>query len=193
MSEAAAKPPRMTVEEFLVWAEARAGRYELLDGEVVTMQSERVAHVIVKMNAYSALRDAIRASGVSCRTFGDGITVKIASHTAFEPDCTIHCGPIDMNGLLATNPVVVAEVLSPSTQSVDLVKKLPEYFRVATIMHYLIIDPDKRMVIQHSRNGDLITTRFLHANEGGGGTLRLDPPGIAVEIADFFADLDDEG
>lgn len=188
MSEATRKNPRMTTEEFVVWAEGRPGRYELHDGEVVTMQSERVAHVIVKTGVLLAFREALRSAGGACRAFGDGVTVKVDGNTAFEPDCTIHCGPVELDSLIVSAPVVVVEVLSPSSQASDFTKKLPGYFGIASIAHYLIVDPDKRMVIHHSRNGEAVATRFLHGN--GDTQLSLDPPGISVEIADFFAELD---
>lgn len=189
MSEAAAKPPRMTVEEFLIWAEGRPGRHELHDGEVVTMQSERVAHVVVKGSVHLALRDALRRAGVPCTAFPDGVTVRINARTACEPDCTIHRGAFNLDDLVVSNPVVVVEILSPSSQSADVTTKLAGYFQVASIMHYLIVQPDKRLVVHYQRNGGDIAVRILDREPDA--MLRLDPPGIAVEIGEFFADLDE--
>ena len=59
MSDAATKPPHMTVEEFLAWAEGRPGRYELADGEVIKMQEEREAHNLVKFAVAVAFRQAL--------------------------------------------------------------------------------------------------------------------------------------
>lgn len=189
MSEAAAKPPRMTVDEFVAWSEDQSGRYELYDGEVVKMQAERVSHGIVKAGVFTAFRNAIRQAGVACLALPDGMTVRIDARTAFEPDCTIHCGPIDATGIFATNPVIVVEVLSRSSQALDAVTKLDAYFRVASIQHYLIINADKQLVIHHRRNGDEIATRILGRGEN---TLALDPPGVTVEVGEFFADLPPE-
>lgn len=186
MSDTAAIPSRMTVDEFVAWSEDQPGRYELYDGEVVRMQSERVSHGIVKSSAFAALREAIRRTGIACIALPDGMTVKIDARTAFEPDCTIHCGPIDVNGIFATNPVIVVEVLSRSSQTLDAVTKLDAYFRVASIQHYLIINTERRLVIHHRRNGEEIATRILGRGEG---ELALDPPGIKVPVGAFFVDL----
>ena len=190
MSEAVRNTPPMTVEEFVEWAEGRPGRYELHHGEVVTSRSERVVHVLVKTGVLLAFRAALGAAGSSCRAFGDGVTVKVDARTAFEPDCTIHCGPIELDSLHLANPVVVVEVVSPSSHASDFTKKLPGYFRIASIMHYLIVDPDRRMVIHQGRNGAEVTTRFLHVNETDSGQLVLHPPGITIQVAAFFAELD---
>ncbi len=190
MSDAATKPPRMTVEEFLVWAEGRPGRYELADGEVIKMQEEREAHNLVKFSIAVAFRQALAGKQTGCQTFTDGMAVRIDADMAFEPDAMIDCGPRNPDARLAPKPVVVVEVVSPSTSRIDEGRKFLGYFSLPSIHHYLIVDARRRLVIHHRRNGEEIATRFLHANAGGGGTLLLDPPGISVEIADFFAELD---
>jgi Uma2 family endonuclease len=76
---------------------------------------------------------------------------------------------------------VVVEVLSPSNAMKDLRDKLLGYFRVSSIMHYLIVDPDDRLVIHHARGSDAIATRIV-----SGGSLRLDPPGIELVAAELF-------
>lgn len=153
------------------------------------MQSERVAHVLTKAGIYRALDNAVRRAGSDCIALADGATVKIDAHTAFVPDCTVQCGPIDFEGVFATNPVVVAEVISPSSQAVDIIRKFPQYFRVPSIQHYLIVDTDKRTVVHHQRDGEKIASRIFSRYGIAEGVLTIDPPGIIIQIADFFADL----
>ncbi len=86
------------------------------------------------------------------------------------------------DSLEVPNPVIVVEVLSPGTQMTDMRDKLRGYFTVVSVEHYLIVDPDKQMVIHHARgSGDALQTRLLT-----GGELHLDPPGLAVAVASFF-------
>ncbi len=174
----------MTVDEFLPWAEAQErGRYELHDGQVIMMSPERAAHWKVKLNAVIALRDAIKAAGLSCHAVPDGATVRISVHTAFEPDALVYCGEeVPGHSLEVPNPVIVVEVLSPGTQMMDLRDKLHGYFTVPSVYHYLIVDPEKQMVIHHARGeGDTLRTRLLTAGE-----LRLDPPGLSVAVPSLF-------
>ncbi len=60
------------------------------------------------------------------------------------------------------NPVVIVEVLSPNTAAVDHGRKLSGYFSLPSVEHYLILDPERRVVIHHKRGqGEAIETRVL--------------------------------
>jgi Uma2 family endonuclease len=79
--------------------------------------------------------------------------------------------------------VIVVEVLSPSTRHIDLSAKLADYFRLPSIAHYLIVDPEKPRIIHHARAaGDTILTRI--ASEG---IIKLDPPGIEFAVAEIYS------
>ncbi|HJY17125.1 MAG TPA: Uma2 family endonuclease, partial [Xanthobacteraceae bacterium] len=80
------------------------------------------------------------------------------------------------------NPVIVVEVLSPSTRHIDAQIKLAGYFRLSSVMHYLVIDPDKPLVLHHARNADgTILTRIV-----SDGMIGLDPPGIEIAVGDIY-------
>lgn len=181
-------PPRMSVEQYLDWSSDQPGRYELFRGRVVDVAPETVLHVVVKDLVKSALAAAIRDTGTDARVFRDGVTVRTGPQTAFEPDVTVQAGRrFAARGREIAAPLVVVEVLSPSTRGVDETRKLAEYFRLDSLHHYLVVDPEDRRVIHHRRGDEAILTRILSE----GDRLVLDPPGLTVTIADFFADLDD--
>ncbi len=174
----------MTVDEFLPWAEAQErGRYELHDGQVVMMSPERAGHWKTKAAAFIALRQAIKSAGLNCHAVPDGATVRISERTAFEPDALVYCGEeVPSSALEVPNPVIVVEVLSPGTQMTDMRDKLRGYFTVPDIHHYLIVDPEKQVVIHHARgSGDALQTRLLTA-----GDLFLEPPGLRFAVPSFF-------
>ena len=175
-------PGAMTADDFLAWSERHPGRYELVDGTVVAMAPERFTHADLKGEIYARLREAIRAGGLGCRAIVDGMGVQVDRTTVYEPDVIVRCGaPLDGDPILVPDPMVIVEILSPSTQSVDLGVKLEGYFRVESVRHYVIVDGRRRAIIHHERHEDgLIVTRISRD-----GTLRLDPPGIA--LADLFA------
>ncbi|HYF09406.1 MAG TPA: Uma2 family endonuclease [Acetobacteraceae bacterium] len=185
MSDEIVIPPGpMTREEYYAWAEQQpAGRFELVDGRVVAMAPERVAHARVKAAAWLSLRNAIRAAGSRCEALIDGVAVEIDAGTSYQPDALVNCGERpDPNAKVAPAPVIVVEVTSPSTARLDAVRKLADYFRVPSIHHYLILDAEKRMTIHHQRRDDgTLTTRIA-----GSGPITLDPPGIAIRIEDLF-------
>ena len=81
-----------------------------------------------------------------------------------------------------SSPLIVVEVLSPSTAAFDHGAKLEGYFSLASLVHYLLVDPDRRVAILHSRGREgVIETRILREGE-----VRLDPPGLAFEVAELF-------
>jgi Uma2 family endonuclease len=180
----ALRKEQMTVAEFLTWAERQPDRWELLDGEPVAMSPERIIHGDTKYRVARAFDLAIAKAGVPCRFVLDSAAVRIDARNSYQPDVLVYCGEaLADEALVVTAPIIVVEVLSPSNAMTDLRDKLQGYFRVPSIVHYLIVDPDKRLVIHHSRGeSETVATRI--ATEG---ILALDPPGVEVMVADFFA------
>jgi Uma2 family endonuclease len=174
----------MDVDAYLLWAEGRDGRWELRDGQPVLMAPERALHALVKYAAQETLKAAIRKAGLPCLMFPDGMTVRMNPRTAFEPDALVVCAPpTDLNTMEIPNPVIVVEVLSPSTAADDHGIKLDGYFSLGSVFHYLILDPDRRVMIHHRRgHAGAIETRVLRE-----GVVILDPPGFEAQVAAFFA------
>lgn len=175
-------PPtaRMTVQEFMDWSarQPETERYELVDGRVVAMSPERNMHNLVKLEVAIALREAVRKAGLSCTVFTDGASVAIDETTIREPDAAVQCGAVDLTSMFVDAPSIVVEVVSPSSERDDISAKFVDYFQVASIRHYLIVMPEKRVVLHHSRDErGAIDTRILREGE-----IVLDPPGIALSV-----------
>jgi Uma2 family endonuclease len=185
MAKVISLPPRMTVEQFLAWLEdgPEGARYELVAGEVVAMAPERAAHARLKAEVWLALRDGIRSAGLACEALPDGMTVKIDEHTAYEPDAVVHCGAqLADDALLVPEPVIVVEVLSPTTKAHDAGAKLADYFRLPSVRHYLLARTGRPTMIHHRRGDDgAIATRVVTA-----GALALDPPGITLDLGSIY-------
>ena len=110
---------RMTVDQFLAWAEGRLGRHELYRGEVYAMSPETAGHAETKAAIHMALLAAIRARGLPCHVLPDGMTVRIDDSTAFEPDAVVYSGEkLPRSAIEVPTPLIVVEVLSPSTAAV---------------------------------------------------------------------------
>lgn len=181
---ASAPLKRMTVDEFLVWAETQPGRrFELVHGQPVAMSPERARHAEAKAEVYVALRGALRGASSPCHVLPDGMTVRVDDETAFEPDALVYCGPrIDGDQIDVPNPIIIVEVLSPSTEKYDTGAKLAGYFRVPSVRHYLIVDPLGRLIIHHARQDDATILTRIHTD----GAIDLTPPGLALPLADVF-------
>ena len=176
-----------TADEFIAWAlEQPKGRFELDNGIVVAMAPERVNHARAKSQAWLALRTAIAAGDLGCEALPDGATVRVNDRTVYEPDALVRCGSrLPGDAIEAPDPIIVVEVVSPSSRGIDRGVKLASYFSLPSVRHYLIVDTDKRIVIHHRRDAEgQIGVRVLHD-----GPLTLDPPGLAIDIRDIFDGL----
>src|SRR5262245_57704848 len=185
---------KMTADEFLAWAESlpkEAGKFELWDGEVIVkhgpagqMNAERSQHWDAKFAAGRALHDAVKRAGLPCHVAVDGPSVRFANDRLVEPDVLVYCGEKMLRDVLVVpNPMIVVEVLSPSTSQMDLGVKLQGYFALPSVQHYLVIDPDRPLLIHHKRgSGDAIETRIVT-----GPRLQLNPPGLDVDLAEVLA------
>lgn len=169
----------MTAEEFIAWAmqQPEGTHCEMDDGEVVAMSPERSGRSILKVEVASKLLGDIRAQGLPCDVYCGGMAVKVSAHTVYEPDIVVRCGKqLDGDTVLMLDPMIVLEVLSPSTRSRDTTIELVNYFSVPSLRHYVVLDAARRTIVHHLRidTGDILT-RII-----GDGVLRLDSPGIVI-------------
>lgn len=174
----------MTAEEFAAWAERQdLGRFELLDGVVVQMNAEMLVHARVKSRVARALETALAHRGLEGEVYGDGMALRIADRLVHEPDAMVRLGTLlPGETVLITDPVIVVEVLSPSTGPIDTSVKLVNYFKVQSVQHYLIVNATKELVLHYSRGADGQPNMSVIED----GLITLDPPGLTIRHADLF-------
>ena len=177
---------RINAAEFLAWAQSQEkGRYELFRGETFAMTPERAEHVAAKARIWRALADASAHVGAPCEAFVDGLGVKIDDHTVYEPDALVNCGdPVQADSLLAPMPIVIVEVISPSSRSFDKNSKLSDYFRLASVKHYLVVDLSRRLILHYRRQADQIVVGIVKE-----GRMTLDPPGLDVAVDEMIPEI----
>ena len=173
----------MTVEEFLIWADERPDeKWELVDGVPVAMAPERIRHSEAKGETYSALKAAIARANLPCRVWVDGPGVKTGKRFCRIPDVIVQCSKSDADSMLADQPVIIVEVISPSSRRIDTSDKLDEYFSLDSTRHYVLVKPEKRVVIHHRRDDDgEIHTRIVTT-----GDIVFNPPGLTVACEDLL-------
>jgi len=169
----------MMADEFLAWAmeQPEGTHYELVSGQIVVVAPERAMHGMVKARVTQYIANAIDAAGLPCRTFVDSMAVRVNADTIYEPDVMVRCGePLDRNAIEVTDPIIIIEVLSPSSSRRDTGSKLADYLSIPSVRHYLIVSTDTPLIIHHRRDetGAIATTILRD------GAVRLDPPGIAL-------------
>ena len=174
----------------MVWYDEQPDgkRYELYKGQIYEMygekmQGERLSHVRTKMALTNALAQAISERGLPCEALVDGMAIRAYDDSVFEPDVLVHCSvKMPTNTTLLLDPVIVVEVLSPTTQHVDVYRKFNGYFRNPAVIHYLIVNSADPSLIHHRRTAEGRIESSHHA----GGVLELDPPGLALDLDALF-------
>jgi Uma2 family endonuclease len=111
--------------------------------------------------------------------------VRIGADTAFEPDVVVSCAEVP-DGQFVPEPLIVVEVLSPSTRDKDFTIKLAGYAGLPSRAHYLLVETQRRLVVHHHRSPGEPEFRTSIARSG---ILRLDPPGLDLDLDAIYAGL----
>jgi Uma2 family endonuclease len=133
-------------EEYLELEAVSLEKHEFFDGFVVAMAGGTPEHALIGANVIRALGNLLGPGG--CNVFGSDLRVRAAGLATY-PDVTVICGRIEVDPadrLAATNPSLLVEVLSPSTEAYDLGQKFSFYRSVPTLRTYIVIRQDQRLV-----------------------------------------------
>jgi Uma2 family endonuclease len=179
------KKRHWTQEEFFAWAEKQNERYEFDGVQPVAMTGGSNASDTIENNIRGALRDRLR--GGRCRPRGPNAGVKTVGEAVRYPDALITCSEQDMEGKSVAEPVVVFEVVSPSSTHEDHVEKPDEYMAVDSIRRYVIIESTtpKVTVIERMGAGEPLGMTLLKMND----ILRIPEVGIEIPVAEIYEDV----
>jgi Uma2 family endonuclease len=181
MSTALRQP--MTVQAFLDWEEQQSSRYEFDGVHICAMTGGPADHSRVQRNLIAALVSALR--GKPCEAFGSELKLLAAGSVRY-PDTFVVCTPVQGKATLVTNPVVVFEIISPSTSGVDRIIKNQEYRDTPSIQRYVILEQDRQAATVFSRDhGDW--AGHLVAGETA---LAMPEIGISVALAELYAGVE---
>jgi Uma2 family endonuclease len=148
--------PLMTVEEYLVLdRNSQNIRYEYLDGQVRMLAGGSANHSIISANITALLHDALRAT--PCIVYNSDMRVQLSESHYVYPDVVVSCEEVQGDTLRA--PLVVVEVLSPSTEAFDRGWKFVCYRACSSLQDYLLVDSLKKMIELYHREGDIWTLR----------------------------------
>lgn len=180
---------RIGYAEYLALERETGLKHEFLDGEVLAMAGGSADHSLIAMNLGSALRVALR--GTPCRPFTSDWKLWLDSaRRAAYPDISVFCGPIERpehDPDAATNPVLVAEVLSPSTEDHDRGTKARDYRGTPSVQVLLLVDSLRVRVEVSTRNPD---GSWLLREHGPGGQIDLQALGIVLDVDTLYEDTE---
>jgi len=146
--------PRLTPEEYLEWENEQDIRHELVDGYLYAMTGASLRHDEIAMNLAAALHTHL-ATG-PCRVYKSDVKVQIANNY-YYPDIVVRCSdnPSTVNEFSLTDPTVIIEVLSPSTQRFDRGDKRLAYLQIPSLSDYILVSQDSVLVEQFGVDGSV--------------------------------------
>jgi Uma2 family endonuclease len=173
----------MSLDAFLDWESRQELKYEFDGHQPVAMAGASAEHAAIQGNLMFAV--GARLLGGSCRMYGSDLKIMAAGSIRY-PDAFVVCTPVPRGALVVTEPVIVFEILSPGTSSVDLLEKNREYRATPSIQRYVILERDRPAATVYSRAGDLWVADFL----AGDTELALPEIGASVSLAALYRDVE---
>lgn len=177
----------LSLDDFIALAETSEERLEFVDGRIVAMTGASVEHGLIAQNIAQALSGLLRGRG--CRVLSQGNLVAPADcDDTFVPDVLVFCGEAQRRRVRGSdvigNPVLLVEVLSPSTADYDHGRKWESYRRIASLRHYLLVAQDQSRVEWYTRHGE----HFWHYAEtiGMRGEIRLESLEVVISLAEIY-------
>ena len=181
MTQAYATLPRFQSRgAYTAWTEQQSGRgWERHGNQVVVIPPDQASHERIKACVRQALNRAVRTAAASCKVLADGAMLGVEEDTDYKPDAIVALGD-----QAALEPVIIVEVSSPLISRRDLNIRLADYFLLPSVRHCVVVRSEERQVLHHrlGKQGELVTNTYQ------GGSIRLDPAGIALAVADLYPD-----
>ena len=175
---------RVSPETYLREERAREdGRAELLDGEVVLMAGATRRHNRLTRNLLTAL-DRRLADG-PCEALANDMRVSAERWESYTyPDVVIACEDDESEDEdILSSPVALFEVLSPSTRGRDRGVKFDLYRSIPSLRHYVLVEPDRREIDHHARQGEATWLLTTLRNDD---LLRLEPPDVEIPLDEIY-------
>jgi Uma2 family endonuclease len=170
---------RMSLEEFLAWEEQQELRWEFDGFEPVAMTGGTSEHSAIQRNLAIAVGGRLR--GKPCQLYTSDLKIFVAGSIRY-PDAFVVCSPLARGTLVVSDPVVVFEVLSPSTASTDFGAKNEEYRDTASIQRYVMLAQDRQFATVFARVADDWVGHIVSGN----AILDMPEIGLKVPLGDLY-------
>jgi len=186
----AAPEQRLTLDEYIAIEESSETKHEFLDGNVHEMTDFSPAHCLITANLIGSLHPQLR--GKSCRMFPSTQRLKVEATGLYTyPDASVVCGPMQLAekpNYTMTNPTVLIEVLSPSTEGYDRGMKFEHYRKIDSLRAYLLIAQDSIQVELYTRQeqNSWLLEEFTEKET----MVPLDAIGCTMAIKDIYRDVE---
>jgi Uma2 family endonuclease len=174
---------RMSLEEFLRSDDGTDTRYELIEGFPVAMAPPAEAHRILAVRLVSRI-DAALAGRRPCNAqIEPGVVRPDGTDSYYVPDIAVTCEPNEPGRQAMVDPILIVEILSPSTERTDRRVKLPAYQGLESVREIVLIDADSHHAELYRREND---HWGIHLVRGAEATLFLTPVDLRISMSELY-------
>lgn len=179
----------MTIEEYLEQEETALEKHEYYYGEVFAMAGATIPHNQIVRNTLTALDNFLRNS--HCQVFPSDLKVHIEANSLFTyPDISVVCGPLEgwknRNDVI-TNPAVIIEVVSKSTESYDRGQKFKLYRNLLTLQEYILIS-SMEVLLEHYKKQEARVWTF-HERKEMNDVLKIETVQFTCALSELYRDV----
>jgi len=173
----------MTLAEFLRWDDGTDTRWELLDGVPIAMAPPARALGMLVTRLGGRIDAALSARGECTIQSEAGIVRPDRRDTFYVADLAVSCAPVEAGQQITPEPVLIIEILSPTTMAEDLQEKIPDYLRIPSVEEVVAIDSRRVFAQVMRRHGEHWITEIVQGRES---TLSLASIGLTVTMAELY-------
>lgn len=173
----------VSIDDYLAGEEAATEKHEYLAGEVHAMSGASARHNLICGNLFAALHRHL--AGGPCRVFMADLKVRLSVNDEdyfYYPDIMVACNPADQASHFRTQPSVLVEVMSPSTERIDRREKLFAYRTLDSLREYVLIEQDAPLALTYVRTEDRWSTQRPEPS----GMLTLPSLNFAIPVAELY-------
>lgn len=178
-----------SVTDYLSQERQSQTKHEWIEGELREMVGASWRHNIIVSNLIQLLGLALRDSAFVA--LANDLKVRIPDRAYYYPDVTIAPDPPqleDESHDVLLNPLVVFEVLSPSTEAIDRGEKLHNYSRIPSLTDYLLVSQNEVRIDHYHRKSE--DGWNLQMRTSPDETIRLEEPACELSMAEIYTRVD---
>ena len=180
---------KLSVEEYLAIDRASEVRSEYHDGLMFPFVGASLAHSVLLVNICRRLAE--RLDDTPFRVTAATLRVRVSRSNYVYPDLLVYCGKpalTDEHSDIITNPKVIVEILSPSTQDYDYGKKFILYRNLASFEEYLLVSQDRPRVEVSRKTPE--SRWILTTYEGLDAVVNVESLGISIPMAELYVGVE---
>ena len=174
---------RMTLEEFLRWDDGTDTRYELIGGFPVAMAPPAEARRILAVRLVSRIDQALTRRRPRNAQFEPGVVRLDRADSYYVPDIAVTCEPNNPGRQAMVDPILIIEILSPSTERSDRRLKFPVYQNIRSVREIMLIDADSYHAELYRRENDHWGIQLVRGAEAALSLVSVD---LQISMSELY-------